>query len=128
MPWNSLHDLVSLPGRLADHNGGAWTPAVDLYETADRYVLVAEVPGFTSADFAINATADSLTISGRRPPLGIEPQQYLRLERGQGDFSRTFSFPEVIGTGEIGAELRYGLLTVTIPKADYAAPRRVDIR
>jgi HSP20 family protein len=127
MPWDSMHDLVSLPGRLADRSGGVWAPPVDLYETADRYVLIAEVPGFSSADFTINATSDSLTISGRRPPLDVEAQQYLRLERGQGDFSRTFSFPEAIGTGDIGAQLRDGLLTVTIPKADCSSPRRVDI-
>ena len=51
MPWDPLHELVGLPGRLADRNGAGWTPHVDLYETDDRYVLIAEMPGLGAGDF-----------------------------------------------------------------------------
>jgi len=128
MPWDPLRELVAFRDRASERHAGAWAPPVDVYETPDRFVLVAELPGFTPDDVSVSATPGSLTLSGRRPPLAVDVQQYLRIERGQGDFSRTFSFPEAIAVGAIAADFRDGLLTITVPKADVAAPRRIDVR
>lgn len=130
MVWDPLHDLIGFGDREIERhtNRGGWAPPVDIYETADHYVLVAELPGFGSTDFAVSATPGSVTLSGSRPPLDVESPQYLRIERGQGDFSRTFSFPEAISVPGIRADLDEGLLTVTVPKAACVGPQRIDIR
>lgn len=130
MAWNTLHDLVALHERERDRRltaSTAWTPPVDLVETPTAFVLVAELPGFGRDDFSVDATSESVTLSGRRPELPLHPEQFLRLERGQGPFSRTFAFPHAIDTQGIRAELGDGILTVTIPKAGVAAPRRIDV-
>lgn len=128
MPWNPLHDLVAHQDRAIERHAGAWAPPVDLYETPDRYVVVVELPGFTAGDFTVSATVTSLTISGRRPPLDVVARQYLRIERGEGDFSRTFSFPDAIDVAGIHADFAEGLLKVTVLKREAAAPLRIDIR
>jgi HSP20 family protein len=102
-------------------------PPVDVYETAGDYVVTAELPGFTAADFKVSATADTLTLSGRRPAPNVPNPQYLRVERGQGDFSRTFNFPEPIDVSRVAADFRDGLVTITVPKADAAGARKIDI-
>lgn len=130
MPWNPYDELVQIRDRALHRpgsQGGAWTPPVDLYETASEYVLLAELPGFSPSDFSVGVTAASLTLSGRRPPLDVQTEQYLRLERGQGDFSRTFAFPEPIDPTRIAADFRNGLLTVTVPKAGSTSVRRIDV-
>ena len=130
MVWDPLHDLIGFGDRDIERhaNRGGWVPPVDIYETPDHYVLVAELPGFGPADFTVNATPGSVTLSGIRPPLDVEAPQYLRIERGQGDFSRTFSFPEAISVPGVEADLHEGLLTVTVPKSAFVAPQRIDIR
>lgn len=130
MPWNPFDELVQIRDRALHRPGGrsgAWTPPVDLYETSSEYVLLAELPGFSASDFTVDVTTASLTLSGRRPPLDVQTVQYLRLERGQGDFSRTFAFPEPIDASRIAADFRDGLLTVTVPKAGSTPVRRIDI-
>lgn len=129
MVWDPIHDLIGYGDRdIERHANRGWVPPVDIYETADHYVLVAELPGFGPTDFTVSATAGSVTLSGSRPPLDVGAPQFLRIERGQGDFSRTFSFPEAISMPGIEADLREGLLTVIVPKAAFVAPQRIDIR
>jgi HSP20 family protein len=100
---------------------------VDLYETPAQYVLVFELPGFGPDDFALSVSADALTLTGRRPGLEVPTQQYLRIERGQGAFTRAFNFPEPVDGTAVEAEFKEGILTVRVPKAGYVAPRRVDV-
>ena len=129
MPWDPIHDLVAIRDRSAQRagSGGAWTPPVDVYELSAEYVVVAELPGFAAGDFAITATPTSLTLSGRRPAPALPSAQFLRLERGQGDFGRTFSFPEAIDVAAIRAVLESGLLTIHVPKTTAVQTRRIDI-
>lgn len=129
MPWDPYRDLVAIRNRSAVRTGpgNAWTPPVDVYETASQYVVTAELPGFTAGDFKVSATSDSLTLSGRRPAPDVPNPQYLRVERGQGDFSRTFSFPDPIDVSRIVADFRDGLVRITVPKAGATSPRKIDI-
>jgi len=128
--WDHLSDLLvmherGLPSR-GPSSGASWVPAVDLHETPTRYVLTAEVPGLASSDIDVRVTPNSVTIAGRRPSLPIEIRQFLRIERGQGDFSRTFSFADAIDPSGIGADLSDGVLTVTIPRSG-AAALKIDV-
>jgi HSP20 family protein len=129
MPWDPLRELVAIRDRSAQPNiaGGTWTPPVDVYEMATEYVVVAELPGFSPGDFGLTASPTTLTVTGRRPAPGVPSGQYLRLERGQGDFGRTFSFPEAIDVAQIHADLEAGLLTIHVPKAAASQTRRIEI-
>ena len=130
MPWDPFRDLVAIHERIPAHPvgpGSAWMPPVDVYETATGYVVTAELPGFALTDFRIDATSQTLTLSGRRPPPALPNPQFLRLERGQGDFSRTFTFPEAIDVARVVADFRDGLVSVTVPKGGPAGARRIEI-
>jgi len=129
MPWDPLRGLVAIRDRSGQRAAasGTWTPPVDVYEMPAEYVVVAELPGFSAANFGIAATATTLTLTGRRPAPDLPSGQFLRLERGQGDFARTFSFPEAIDVAQVRAHLESGLLTVHVPKMAAAQTRRIDI-
>jgi len=129
MPWDPLHELVAIRDRSVQRaaGGNTWTPPVDVYEMPAEYVVVAELPGFSASDFGITATPTSLTLAGRRPAPDLPSAQFLRLERGQGDFGRTFTFPEAIDVAHIRADLEGGLLTIHVPKATAARTRRIEV-
>jgi len=100
-------------------------PPVDLYETADAYVVSAELPGLDREDLQIDFSEGRLTLSGvRREDSACD--RYHRMERGHGGFSRTFQLPIPIDSDSIAADLRDGVLRVTCPKAA-AAFRRIQI-
>lgn len=129
MSWDQLRGLLvqgDFDTRSRDPQG-AWSPAVDLYETPDHYILMVELAGLTIADLDIQVRHDSVTVSGRRPPPLVKPENYLRVERGHGAFSRTFAFPHAIDAAAVNADLREGVLTVMLPKTRAAEPRRVAI-
>lgn len=130
MQWDQLRDLLALQERLDGLPGGeasGWTPAVDLYETADQYVLLVELPGLAREDLQIEARADRLTLSGTRRPVSGDASRYLRLERGHGSFVRTFTFGDAIDVDRITADFRDGVLAVTVPKTERGGPRRVPV-
>ena len=95
MQWDQLRDLLALQDRLEGLMGGAatgWTPAVDLYETAEHYALLVELPGLTREDVHLEAQTDRVTIKGsRRLAPGATAPRFLQLERGHGPFTRTFA-------------------------------------
>src|SRR3954469_11262979 len=131
--WDPLRDLLALHeqlGHLVGTDAPGWTPPVDLYETAEEYVLTAELPGLTRDQIDIHAEERRVVIRGARgvdPGRAIPCEQYHRVERGHGRFSRAFSLPEIIAVDAITADLKDGVLTVTIPKALDRATRRVEV-
>jgi HSP20 family protein len=132
--WDPLRDLLALHeqlGQLVGTDAPGWTPAVDLYETPSEFVLTAELPGLSRDQIDIHAEEGRITIRGARAATGpgreISCEQYHRVERGHGPFSRTFSLPEPIDVDAINADLKDGVLTVTIPKAAGRAPRRINV-
>lgn len=127
MTFDSRRDHLGLPDRPLARPTGGWTPPVDVYETDTTYVLAAELPGFAPPDVAVSVAGTVLTLAGRRPPGTVAACQFLRLERGQGAFHRTFTFPDAIDAGRIAADFADGVLTVTVPKAGHLAPRRIEI-
>ena len=128
--WDPLRDLLALHeqiGQLVGTDAPGWTPPVDLYETAAAFVLTAELPGLSRDQIDIHAEDSRIVIRGERG--GQVPcEQYHRVERGHGRFSRAFALPEPIDVARVSAELKDGLLTVTIPKAADRGTRHVDVR
>jgi HSP20 family protein len=131
--WDPLRDLLALHeqlGQLVGTDAPGWTPPVDLYETASAFVLTAEVPGLSRQQVDIQAEESRVVIRGERaggPGHNVPCEQYHRVERGHGRFSRAFVLPEPIDVEAVTADMKEGLLTVTIPKAAGRGTRRIDI-
>lgn len=127
--WDPLQDLLATQQRIARLATGpsGWTPAVDVFETPDRYVVMVELPGLTQDDVQLQHHDGRLTISGTRRERESPCEQFHRIERGHGNFSRTFQLPMPIDGERITADLRDGVLTVTCPKASDASVRRIHI-
>jgi len=127
--WDPLRDLLALHehlGQLVGTDSPGWTPPVDLYETASEFVLTAEVPGLARDRIEIHAEDNRIVIRGERAD-EAPCEQYHRVERGHGRFSRAFVLPEPIDIDAITADLQEGVLTVTMPKAVGRGSRRIDV-
>lgn len=127
--WDPLRDLLAIQHRLDRFAPGpaGWTPPVDVCETEAQYVVTAEVPGLRREDVQIHMQDGRLTFSGTRPERPVACEQYHRIERGHGAFSRTFQLPLAIAVDSITADLKDGVLTVVVPKAADPTPRRIRV-
>ena len=127
--WDPIRDLLAIQQRLDRFAPGpaGWIPAVDLHETPDHYVVTAELPGVKREDLQIHVHDGQLTLSGVRREREAACEQYHRVERGHGSFSRTFQLPAPVDADRIVADLRDGVLTVTCPKTNEATARRIRI-
>lgn len=128
--WDPFRDLLALHeqiGQLVGSDAPGWTPPVDLYETAGGFILTAEVPGLARDEIEIHAEETRVIIRGQRPAAQVPCEQFHRVERGHGRFSRAFMLPEPIDVDNVSADLKDGLLTVTIPKAGGQGSRRIDV-
>jgi HSP20 family protein len=106
-----------------------WTPAMDVKEEDDRYVISADVPGVDPKDIEITMQAGVLSIKGNRGP-GSEQETsaYSRIERVHGGFERRFSLPKGADADGIAATSSHGVLNVSIPKIPESQPRRIEIQ
>ena len=105
---------------------GAWTPAVDIYETADRqYVIKADLPEMKREDIHLSFENNVLTLSGERAAAPVEGLQ--RSERFRGPFSRAFNLPASVDGSRISAAYTDGVLTVRIPQREEAKPKQIEI-
>jgi HSP20 family protein len=106
----------------------AWAPAVDIYETPDALVVKADLPDLNEKDIDIQVENNLLTIRGERKfEKSVSEENYLRVERTYGAFSRSFSLPNTVNPEAIGAEYKNGVLTVTLPKREESKPRQVKV-
>lgn len=108
-----------------------WVPAIDLFEKKDAYVVRAELPGVDRANIEITFEKSILTISGQKAAMLEGREEEIRVfaaERVSGSFSRSLRMPEHIDGDRIEAEYKDGLLTVTIPKAEVAQPRKIELK
>jgi HSP20 family protein len=132
--WNSLQDLFAIQekvNRLFEEtihrtefpeegmDAALWSPAADVFESADEIVLNIELPGVRLEDVRLEALDGKIRVSGhRRADDGIEPRHFVRMERIYGSFSRDFPVPVSLDPSMIKATLRSGILRVVAPKAD----------
>jgi HSP20 family protein len=126
MPCDPLRDLRAWQERLerlAAQHATAWAPPIDVYETDDRYVITAEVPGITREEIDLSLQDNRLTIRGMRSGTPeSDTRHYHQVERGHGSFLRTFRFADAVDQEGIAADLRDGVLTVVLRKS--VTPRR----
>ena len=117
--------------RLSAHHTEAWTPPIDVYETDDRYVVAAEVPGLARENIDLAIEDARLTIRGQRAEqaaLSGDVIHFHQIERGHGAFSRTFEFTSKIDIDAVTADLTNGVLTITLPKALRQPARKIEVR
>jgi len=104
-----------------------FVPPTDIYETADALMVVMEVPGVDRKDIEIKLEEDELRIEARIDQAKYDGMEPLYAEYNVGHFSRAFTLSEQIDQQKIGAGLQDGVLTLTLPKAEKAKPRRIEI-
>ncbi len=106
-----------------------WVPAVDIFENERKeLVLKAELPDVRKEDVSVTVENNTLTLTGERKlDSEVKKEQYHRLERAYGSFSRSFSLPTTVDTGKIGAEFKNGVLTVRLPFREEAKPRSINV-
>ena len=106
----------------------AWSPAVDIYETEQELVLRADLPDIAEKDIDVRVENNMLTIRGERKfEKNVSEDNYLRVERAYGSFSRSFSLPNTVNTDQIKADYRNGVLNVTLPKREESKPKQVKV-
>lgn len=105
-----------------------WVPPVDIQETEDGYRLLAELPGLTKEDINITLENNVLRLSGERKfERDVKKESFHRIERTYGTFSRAFALPQQVSSEKVQASFENGILTLTIPKAEQAKPRKIAI-
>jgi HSP20 family protein len=107
----------------------AWVPAVDIYETdAHEVVLKAELPDMKREDINITFENGVLTLKGeRRFAQDVEKDNYQRIERRHGAFSRSFTLPNTVDAGKISASYKDGVLTIRLPQREEAKPKQIAV-
>jgi len=105
-----------------------WAPPVDIYETENELVIKADLPDFEEKDIDVRIENNSLTIRGERKfEKDVNEEQYLRVERAYGPFTRSFSLPNTVSCDSIRAEYRNGVLTLHMAKLEESKPKQIKI-
>jgi HSP20 family protein len=130
--WDPLRDLIALHeqiGQLVGTDAPGWTPPVDLYETATDFILTADLPGLSRDQIDVSVDENRVIIRGERVggPLDMPCEQFHRVERGHGRFSRSFALPDAVDVSRVSADLKDGILTVRIPKTRGRGASRVAV-
>ena len=106
-----------------------WLPTIDLYEDRDHLVLKAELPGMKKEDIDISLHGEVLTLSGeRKEEETFDKAETYRAERFLGRFQRTLTLPVRVDASKVQASYKDGILTVTLPKAEEAKPKQIEVK
>jgi HSP20 family protein len=134
--WANLRDDLDTLLELPFLTGGArqaqlftgWTPALDLYQNNDNVVAVVELPGMRKEDIEISLQDGMLTIGGeRKSEESGDGENASRTERFTGKFRRSVTLPTRVDANQVNASYKDGLLTVTLPKAEEAKPKQIQV-
>ena len=107
---------------------GAWAPSVDIYEDKERLILEAELPGMSRDDFDISVENNVITLKGeRRFEKKTEGDNYHRVERSYGTFTRSFTLPQTVTAEGATADFENGVLRVSLPKREETKARKIEI-
>ena len=124
---NRLFD-TSFPNRADNSAITTWAPAVDIYETENDLVVKADLPDVNEKDLDVRIENNTLTIRGERKfEKKVAEENYLRVERTYGSFSRSFSLPNTVNSEAIKAEYKNGVLTVELPKRAESKPKQIKV-
>ena len=141
--WNPTRDMMRTRNEMyrlvneffrGGHGGeggwwaGAWTPAVDMYESDQTLTLKAELPEFSKDDVQVDIKDNVLTLKGeRKREHEVKEEQYHRVERVFGAFRRSFVLPALVDADKAEATFKDGVLELKLPKAEQAKPKRIGI-
>ena len=133
--WNTLRDELNsffeLPLWSSFPRAGqlftGWSPALDLHQSTDNIVAVVELPGMRKEDIEISLHDGTLTIAGERKSETANDEAE-RSERYVGKFRRSITLPARVDANKVSATYRDGILTVTLPKAEEAKPKQIQVR
>lgn len=124
--WDPFQEMAPLISRGEE---GVFVPEFEVKETKDAYIFRGDVPGVKASDLDVNIAGNRLTISGKRDEDKEEKvDMYYACERGYGPFSRAFTLPEGVDTSALSADLRDGVLMVSLPKKADMQPKRIPIK
>ena len=142
-PWRPFGDLVSMHnqfGRMldralyeeesgeADTQQATWYPVTDVYETQEAYIFKMEVPGIQKDDIGIEFKDNNLVVKGeRKVEKEVKDEDYHRMESFSGSFFRSFKLPDSVDPQKIKAELKNGILKLTVAKAEEKKPHAIPI-
>jgi HSP20 family protein len=109
---------------------GAWAPPVDIYDSGNHELVIkAELPDVNREDITLRVENNTLTISGQKKmDSELKDEQYHRVERAYGNFSRSFTLPQTVDTNAIGAEYKNGVLIVRLPLREEAKPKQIQVK
>ena len=131
---NTLQDQINRLFNEAFERGGeesnltTWAPAVDINETEQELVVKADLTGIDTKDLDIRVENNVLTIRGERKfEKKVNEENYLRVERAYGSFSRSFSLANTVNPEGIKADYQNGVLTLNIPKREEAKPKQIKV-
>ncbi len=120
--------LLGEAGQLANWGPVRGFPAMNIWQDGEKLYVEAEVPGLTMEDVELTVEGDELTLKGQRRRSEDKEIAYHRQERGVGTFSRTLTLPVDIDADRVEATLKDGVLTVVLPKAEAARPRKIAVK
>lgn len=143
--WDPFHDMTSLrdaveqlmeravlrPGLGPMSLGASSVGLMNVFETQNRYICQALLPGVSRDDIELTVRQNTLTIKAKLPELAPDETQkdavYLLREFGGGEFTRSISFPKDVDGDAVQAQFEQGVLTIAVPLAQHAQPRRIQI-
>jgi HSP20 family protein len=138
--WNPFRDMNALHNQFhrafhahpvweQEETLQTWAPAVDIFERGDDLVLRAELPAVKKEDLDLKIEKNILTLHGeKRRDESVNEENYHRVERHYGTFTRSFSLPSSVDTSRIEAHFRDGVLEVVLPKAEAAKPKQIEVK
>lgn len=127
--FDDLFSAFGLPSRWEEGRELEWAPPADIVETKDNYQIDLEMPGMNKEDVKINLTNDVLTIQGeKKMEQSTKEGNVHRTERSYGTFMRSFRLPGAVDTDKVKAEYKNGILHMTIPKAEGAKSKQIQIQ
>src|SRR5262245_28907232 len=108
---------------------GNWVPPVDIFETAGRdLVIKVELPDVNHEDVEVTVENNTLTLRGEKKlPADVKEEQFRRVERRYGAFTRSFTLPNTVDAGKVSADFKNGVLTVKLPFKEEAKPRTINV-
>ena len=125
--WDPFREFAQTQDRL--NTSGAWVPPVDIYQNGDHEVVIkAELPDMTREEIDITVDNGTLTVRGEKKlSSDVKEEQFHRVERRYGVFSRSFSLPQTVDPNRVAAEYRNGVLTVRFSLREEAKPRQIKV-
>jgi HSP20 family protein len=137
MRWDPFREFNALPARMGSFFGKnwelptsttAWNPSVDIFENDNEVVVKAELPGMDAKDIDVRLENNILTLKGERQfEKEAKEENYHRIEREYGSFTRSFALPTAVNGEKVKAEYKDGILKIVLPKKEETKPKPIKV-